>query len=79
MNSLCKTYDDFTGACKSCYQGYHLEGDDCLPEGNEGDNLCKTKSGIFCIECYQGYFLIDGACKLPDPACKTRNTLTGLC
>lgn len=49
VNPNCKTNDFYTGACTSCYQGYQVQGRDCIIAvyGIDQPN-CKVVNGDRC-------------------------------
>ena len=43
VSPLCKTFDEMTGACLSCYQGFNIEGTACVESAAKevSDPNCK--------------------------------------
>lgn len=82
VNPNCNTYNPSTGACLSCYSGFGLIEDTCLPglvSGNFDPN-CNTFNGDLCVKCSVGFFLnSNGKCQGTDPSCKTFNPSNGAC
>lgn len=36
VSPLCRTYDNYTGNCLSCYNGYYLQGSNCILSPSSG-------------------------------------------
>lgn len=77
-----------TGACTHCYDGYYLEGGNCLinmgNNPNELDPYCTELSKDFtnCVSCAPGYFVgNDGFCQAFNTSyqCETYNPQNGKC
>lgn len=82
VNPNCDTYDTVTGGCLSCYPGFGLIENTCLPGivSSSFDPNCNTFNGSLCAKCSNGFFLnAQGKCQGVDPTCKTFNTSTGEC
>lgn len=73
VRTTCNTYDPFTGACTSCYDGYMLVEVVCIPNPNPKDSKCANFSNGVCKQCSRGYYLQNGFCNEVDPLCKTFN------
>lgn len=84
---LCKTIDQSTGLCDSCWQGYTQISGKCEIEsqvnaqsGANTDPYCVKIQGSSCIECSKGYFLNQASkCEQLDPMCKTHYMNNGKC
>lgn len=84
INVLCKTYSVINGWCTSCYPGYSLTvGGLCDISQNyalsTNDPYCTVFSGINCLQCSNGYYLINGHCSQINPLCKIFNQSSGNC
>lgn len=70
VSNQCNTYDSYTGACLSCYQGYILSGGSCVLGGNNGGNNGQLPVGCAqvnsygqCTVCSNRYYLSNGVCR----------------
>lgn len=81
VSTFCKTYNQNTGSCLSCYSGFALEGTTCLETTSAvTDQYCKTWQGSVCLECSFGaFFLSSGVCAVANPLCKTFSQSNGQC
>ena len=83
VNPNCKDYNKNTGACTSCYPGFGLLEDTCLPGfggANNFDPNCNKFEGDICVKCSVRYFLgQDGKCKNVDPSCRDYDERNGDC
>lgn len=82
VNPNCNTYNTTTGGCLSCYPGFGLIEDTCLPGivSNNFDPNCNTFNGDLCAKCSTGYFLSSsGKCQGVDPSCKSFDLSNGEC
>jgi hypothetical protein len=82
VDPQCKTYDDATGSCTSCYQGYHIVGVTCiLGEADSTDQNCQIYIQQTCTQCYMGFYLspISRICTTFNPLCNVSNPLNGAC
>jgi hypothetical protein len=82
VNPNCNTYNTTTGGCLTCYPGFGLIEDTCLPgivSGNFDPN-CNTFNGNTCAKCSSGFFLNpSGKCQTVSPSCKTFDASSGAC
>lgn len=82
VNPNCKTYNPSNGACLSCYPGFGIVEDTCLPGAatKSYDPNCNTFDGSACVKCSKGYFLgSSGKCTAVSPSCNTYNPSNGDC
>lgn len=81
VNPLCKTYDQSTGNCISCFPGYELAQGACgVATESVADVNCKRWDGKVCKECAFGaFFSRDGSCQFASPLCKTFDPSNGDC
>jgi hypothetical protein len=82
VNPNCNDYNKTTGACITCYPGFGLIEDTCLPGivANTFDVNCNEFKGNECVKCSSGFFKgVDGKCKRVDPSCRTYNPNNGQC
>ena len=79
VNEACKTYDQNTGACTSCYDGFLLIEVICIPDPKPQDPNCNDFSNGVCHKCSRGFYLLNNACEMVSPLCKTFNYSTILC
>lgn len=59
INPLCKTYNQISGACLTCYNGYSLSGNTCIVDTNYqavDPNCASYVSGI-CVKCVTRSFM----------------------
>jgi hypothetical protein len=90
-NTLCKTFNIYTGSCESCYDGFGVQNKLCadLSSANNNSNTipsddnCLSKSGTLCLKCKDRYFLSYDSqlptCKKVSDACLTYNDINGYC
>ena len=70
VSTHCRTYNHTNGHCLSCYEGYALIEDVCLPHFS-WDPLCAKFISNKCVLCSSGcYFNQDDVCTQGDPNCK---------
>lgn len=81
VNPLCKTYNNVNGACTSCYSGYQVNGNGCVPaNATQIDPFCKVLNGSLCIQCADRYYMNNqGTCTLISVFCLNYNNVTGAC
>lgn len=82
VNPNCNTYNNKTGACLSCYPGFGIIEDTCLPGiiTSNFDPNCNTFSGSDCAVCSKNYYLsTSGRCQAVNPSCNTFNPSNGNC
>lgn len=81
VNPNCNAYNITNGACLSCYAGFGLIEDTCLPGifANSFDPNCNTFNGDTCVKCSLGFFLNAGKCQGVDPTCKSFDQNNGTC
>jgi len=82
-NPLCKTSDDSTGACLTCFPGYIVSSEKCIPgiSAINSDLNCKSVDQTnLCNSCYSGYYLNSAkTCIKLDPLCKNYTTTFSQC
>lgn len=90
QNPLCKTVDINSGGCTSCWQGYVINGQNCVLEqqqiqgqpGQPTDPYCIKYNGAICSQCSSGYYSSPSTnfvCTQLDPLCKTHDMTNGNC
>ena len=80
VSPLCRTYDNSTGYCTSCYNGYVLNQITCsIAPPSSGAANCKNFTNGICVQCSQGYLMLGGVCQQINPLCQTVNNNNGLC
>ncbi len=72
INENCRTYNDFTGNCLTCYSGFSLKLGDCA-KGSLQDGCSQFDSNGKCNKCANGYYVSNGGCELIDPQCSNFN------
>jgi len=79
----CRSFNQLTGDCISCYPGYQLTiTKTCVKivEGSNRNPLCSEFTNGVCLKCSSGSFFNGmGICESIDPLCKTSNALSGAC
>jgi len=80
INPICKTADQNTGACLSCYPGYVLQGQTCsVGAAATLDVNCAQFNNNLCVKCSNNYYLnAQLVCTQNNPLCKTSSN-TGTC
>ena len=74
VNPNCNTYDPANGACLTCYPGFGLIEDTCLPGivTSSFDPNCNTFANGTCEKCSVGFYQgAGGRCTAADTSCKT--------
>ncbi len=81
VNSNCKTYNNITGQCTSCYVGYQVSGGICVNGTAVAlDPNCAAFNGNICINCSKNfYFGPNQICLSVDPLCNGYNPSNGEC
>ena len=83
VNPNCNTYNDKNGACLTCYPGFGLLENTCLPGivTQSVDQNCNKFEGTTCLKCSFGYYLsiTTKKCTILNPLCRTSNQDTGAC
>lgn len=51
VNPLCRTFSQANGACTTCYQGYEVNGVNCVPAQSKDKNCKKfdTNNQNYCV------------------------------
>lgn len=63
VDPLCRTYDNTTGYCTSCYEGYAINGRTCQLIGGQTLNPClEQNSKGLCLQCVLSYSISNGSC-----------------
>ena len=57
INPLCRTFDELTGACKTCYGGYAISGATCIIDINSLESNCAESIDNICIRCASRTFM----------------------
>lgn len=78
VSDQCKTWDDTTAACTSCYDGWTLADGACTVGGG-GDNGGGDNGGETPSECPFRTVKIDGKCVAVSDQCKTWDEATAAC
>ena len=79
-NPLCKTYDQITGACLTCYNGYVVSGATCVIDKNAESSNCAEYVDNVCVRCASRTFLNSRKqCEKVSEDCRTYNDFTGAC
>ncbi len=80
MSSQCRTYDEKSGQCLSCFTGYHLKEGSCIVSQNyatPADPGCKVWENGACKQCSKGWaFNLNSVCTVVSDSCKTSEGLT---
>jgi hypothetical protein len=82
VSSDCKTFDQSTGYCLSCYLGFALNQGQCTRSNDTSpiDLNCASFVSGACVKCSKGfYFGSNGACLAVSPLCQTFDPATGSC
>jgi hypothetical protein len=83
VSANCKTFDEVTGKCLSCYLGFALEDGACLA-GNSSSSAIDPNCAAFaagaCVRCSKNfYFGANGTCLGVNPLCQTFDLTNGHC
>lgn len=57
IDTLCRTYNQSTGDCTACYDGYQLSSGKCVIPVALSIPYCQVTSSGTCIECIEGYYV----------------------
>lgn len=79
---MCQTYDNNTGNCLSCFNGYILQGPTCVlssPSINQGGNNCRNWTNGRCYECSRRFYMNNGQCLPVNDYCNDYDLNTGAC
>lgn len=68
----CRTYNDFTGKCLSCYPGYLVKSGKCIKDQIKEGCSSFDANGV-CIGCAYGFYFNNGSCSRIDPQCAKFN------
>lgn len=83
VSDQCRTWDETTGACLTCYQAFDLSQGACVRNANFGavtDPLCKTHDQTSCLECSnRAFFNQNGQCTPVSDNCNSWDPLNGNC
>ena len=81
VNSNCKTFNNITGQCTSCYQGYQVSNGLCVNGTAVAlDPNCAAFNGNLCTNCSRNfYFGPNALCLAVDPLCNGYNPVNGAC
>ena len=85
ISDNCRTWNQETGACQTCYQGHVVnDNGECIVDPNPfipaANSLCKTWDGTRCLECsYRAYFNSENVCTPISDNCNTWDLATGNC
>ena len=83
VDSSCKTWDNLSGVCTSCYPGYSLSANSCVKSNNQnsGDSNCNQfDSNGNCVKCSTGfYFNINLVCTQIDTNCQSFDSINKVC
>lgn len=83
VNNNCKTFDPSNGACTSCYDGFSVVENVCLPKPDDiaGMINCNEigENGT-CKKCSNGYYFdANRVCQIIPDTCSDFNLKTGKC
>jgi hypothetical protein len=80
FNPLCKSSDQQTGQCTSCFQGYQLSNGSCSVFSKD-PNCQFYNSNSTCVNCSYNYYIDQstGKCKAVSNLCKSYNSTNGNC
>lgn len=81
VNTLCNTWNNNNGFCLTCYNGYILNGNNCVLDNQSvsGNPLCKTFNGPLCVECANRAYFVNGICTAVNTRCASFNSANGQC
>ena len=80
MDPLCRTSDNTTGSCLSCYPGYSLTNSKCeIAQIAQIPNCNLVSSSGACVECFSGYYISNNSCQPVSILCATYSQQTGQC
>lgn len=89
VSDQCKTWDNSTGDCTSCYDGWTLASGQCSVPGNGGSNNggssapadpnCVESANGACTKCASRWYLSNGVCTAVSNQCNTWDENTGAC
>ena len=83
VSDLCKTYNNITGFCLSCFKGYALANGTCIVQDRSISDVGCARwdwDNNKCLNCsYYWVFNSKGVCTTVSPYCKTYDSLNGAC
>lgn len=72
VEAFCEDYDQNTGKCLSCLNGYFYQDNTCVQVGYFDEN-CLRYTNAYCSRCRGGYFVNSYYCEEVDPNCMEFN------
>ena len=78
---LCKTFNNRTGFCTSCYPGYQPSDGKCIVGKPVNIPYCDSVNAAgFCVECMENYYVKGNQCQPVSILCGGNyNKVTGTC
>jgi hypothetical protein len=82
VSDLCKTYNNTSGDCLSCFKGYGLVNGSCVTQQHAvTDAGCAQWNwdNSTCLQCSSYWYFNNGVCTAVSPYCQTYDNSNGLC
>lgn len=80
VSDYCQTWNNSTGNCTSCYQGYQLSQGACVQGSNDANCAKYDQNTKRCTQCSTRYYLnSNNICTSVSSQCRTWDNTTGYC
>lgn len=80
---MCRTWNQQSGACESCYTGYLVQGGKCVNDPSylaaDSDPLCASWKDGKCVNCAERAYFYNGVCQQVNNNCQSWDKYDGKC
>jgi hypothetical protein len=79
VSDLCRYWDESTGACTECYDGYSVSAGLCIPKQAQAPavpkivNCAEFSANGDCVKCSRRFYYSNNECLPVNDNCKTWN------